>query len=432
MLNNVLRRNAGSRSAGFLQPGPRGSTSRVPSDSLSCCVINAGAVFLSLTYILPICCLLIGGCQWTEEPFFRLNLEGRNPSDATPLALEEASSFLRELFGTPSNPKLPPGVALDRQRLERSAGEPVGSLTPQRTASIERGLYRRYCATCHGITGDGAGPAALVMDPYPRDFRRGVFVYTSTIAGAKPAREDLRRAIARGLPGSAMPGYSHLSSEEIDSLVEYVIYLSLRGEVELLLLQYLLDEDEPLPLSVIFKERFIAEDVAAIWAEWDLALNQPEKVVVTPMRADYPPDDATFRHSIKQGREIYLSDRAKCATCHGAEGAADGEQANDLYDDWNYVKRVPLQLRKSDRQIHFMLPLRRLRVRNLREDLFRGGADPKDIYKRIYVGLKGTPMAGVGPSGSVPGALSEEEIWHVVDFVLAISAGQKAIHTPFQ
>ena len=43
-------------------------------------------------------------------------------------------------------------------------------------------------------------PAAAVLEPYPRDYRRGVFKYTSTRAGAKPIRKDLQRTLYRGVP----------------------------------------------------------------------------------------------------------------------------------------------------------------------------------------------------------------------------------------
>ena len=44
---------------------------------------------------------------------------------------------------------------------------------------VSRGkpLFAQHCAACHGISGDGAGPTAALLDPYPRDFRNGVFKY---------------------------------------------------------------------------------------------------------------------------------------------------------------------------------------------------------------------------------------------------------------
>jgi DMSO reductase family type II enzyme heme b subunit len=62
----------------------------------------------------------------------------------------------------------------------------------------------------------------------------------------------------------------------------------------------------------------------------------------------------------------------------------------------------------------------RLWPRNLTKPwLFRAGSDPKDIYTRISAGISGTPM----PSFDDPQSkkkLSEEDKWHVVNYVTSI------------
>jgi mono/diheme cytochrome c family protein len=262
------------------------------------------------------------------------------------------------------------------------------------------------------------------MDPYPRDFRLGIFMYTSTIPGAKPRREDIRRIIVEGMPGTAMPAFKNLLPEAIEALVEYVIYLSIRGETELLILQAILDEEEPLPLSFPLKERIIQEDVAWIWEQWSLPQNFPDRSVVVPPPPPPIGSRADWEASVARGREIYLSERAQCAKCHGPEGAGDGEQAGELYDDWNYPKRGPTPSQTAERARLYTLPLRALRVRNFREGVFRGGSRPEDLYLRIAIGLKGTPMGGVGPTPESKGALEPEEIWDLVHFVMA-QAGLK-------
>lgn len=373
---------------------------------------------LGLLFLLTIS----GSCRGPTSPSFPLNLEGRDPAALSPFAREAIERFLVELFGTPDDPQLPPGVDLDLNRLRQAAGQPVGHMAPSGYAEVSRGHYRRYCAHCHGIGGDGAGPAALVMDPYPRDFRRGIFVYTSTVPGAKPTREDIRRAIRQGLPGSGMPGFPQLSEKVIDSLVEYVIYLSIRGESELLLLQYVVDEEEPLPLSAIFKERFVTEDVALIYKAWLDPQVAADRLVVDPPP---PPAWRSFQEwaeQVRLGRELYLSPRAQCSKCHGPHGAGDGEQAGDLYDDWNYPKKGPDAFQTRQKARLYTLPLRRLRARNLREDLFRGGDRPEDIFLRIAVGLKGTPMPGAGGGPDLPPVLTPEEIWQIVFFVQSLSS----------
>ncbi len=79
---------------------------------------------------------------------------------------------------------------------------------------------------------------------YPRDFRDGLFKYTSTSGGGKPLWNDLERIVRRGIPGTSMPAFSQLPDKEIGALVDYVRYLNLRGQTELLLLQWVVDEDE--------------------------------------------------------------------------------------------------------------------------------------------------------------------------------------------
>lgn len=51
-----------------------------------------------------------------------------------------------------------------------SAGtEPAPAASQARSVAVARGaeLYGVYCATCHGKTGDGDGPAAAGLDPKP-------------------------------------------------------------------------------------------------------------------------------------------------------------------------------------------------------------------------------------------------------------------------
>ena len=59
-------------------------------------------------------------------------------------------------------------------------------------------LYRQHCLHCHGVTGAGDGPTAAVPLSPPRDYRPGLFKFTSTNPrNAKPTRDDLRRRTIR-------------------------------------------------------------------------------------------------------------------------------------------------------------------------------------------------------------------------------------------
>ena len=237
------------------------------------------------TYFLLLPGLLLAGCS--QSPAFRLNTEGRDPQGITPAQTEGIEEELEELFGVPDEPRVPCVAIAHRllpekefrrlhhnqpaDRVAARGGRPSGRRCHWKSARA----VPRHCVTCHGISGGGDGPTAAVLSPYPRNFRRGVFKYTSTAVGAKPARDDLRRTLRRGIPGAAMPSFSTLVDEEIESLVEYVQYLSIRGQTELYLTASVLDQHGPLQLDggVVWKESVLP--AARSWAE-------VEKLVVVP------------------------------------------------------------------------------------------------------------------------------------------------------
>jgi mono/diheme cytochrome c family protein len=359
-------------------------------------------------------CLLLTGC-W-QAPAFRLNVEGREPAGIDAVRAGAVSDALAELFGTPDEPKLPPRTGLRIERLRAAAGAVAADADGK-----QGGLFRRHCVACHGISGDGAGPSAAVLVPYPRDFRDGLFKYTSTADGAHPARADLERTLRRGIPGTAMPSFPALPDEEIDALIEYVEYMAVRGQTESYLVAQVLDEDEPLPLDL---DAVRAEGVQPASEAWRAA----EARVVTPPPPRAPPHDTPqqWAASIARGRELFTRRDSRCAQCHGPEGRGDGPQAGQLYDEWNKRKLGATAEETQRLAGRFRLPLQPLRPRNFTEGIFRGGDRPIDLYWRIAVGIKGTPMPAFGPSSGSRGVLAPEEIWHVADYLGALSKGKAA------
>lgn len=169
--------------------------------------------------------------------------------------------------------------ALKRVRAKIPVRAPAVARTPAQA------LYDRECAVCHGATGQGDGPAAYLLNPKPRDFTKGLFKVRSTPSGQLPTDADLLGVLERGMPGSAMPSFAHLTSDEKQQL-----------------------------LSVV-KSFFPA-----------FAERQPQAGIVPPPP---PPPNAEL---LARGKEVYA--QMQCASCHGESGRGDGPSALTLVDDW--------------------------------------------------------------------------------------------------
>lgn len=406
--------------------------------------------------------LLVAGCDF-QTPQFHLNMV-QMLSDATPTPepyQEQIADVLGGMFGTPDEPFVLPETGLDMRRLKMAAGP---AWTDDKGAAF--GLYRLHCSHCHGIDGDGQGPTALFLNPYPRDYRQGVYKFKSTYNPAKPTDEDLHRVLVNGIPGSAMPSFSLLASAEIEALVEYVKYLSMRGQMETALTNYVyndlgeeevtdengdpvLDEEgEPkmklIPLDPENDEEqraAITEILAEIVEGW----NEVNEQIIVPEEGAIPTDihdKEVFAASAAKGRELFYGARANCMKCHGPTGLGDGQQ--DDYDIWNkahlqFLDSVaddsgdPQFAREREEVATSLFPVRNAIPRNLRLGVFRGGNRRIDLFWRIYAGIAGTPMPGSGPaSPGAQGTLTEEEMWNIVDYVLSLpyeaaSQPQKAL-----
>lgn len=181
------------------------------------------------------------GCRQEPPVTFEANLVHSYKYELTrdlPMeqVVKDSQWVLTELFGTPDEPKIPQFVAdnedyaglVSQERLELAGGPEVYDAD----GNVVGGLYRAHCSNCHGITGTGRGPLGAGIVPYPRDYRMGVFKFKSTSRGSKPTREDVAKLIRHGIGGTAMNPIPGMTEEGVQALVDYVIYLSWRGEVE--------------------------------------------------------------------------------------------------------------------------------------------------------------------------------------------------------
>lgn len=95
---------------------------------------------------------------------------------------------------------------------------------PSKAGTLKRGReqYSLYCAGCHGVEGDGQGPAARFLAPKPRDFRKGRVKFAAVPANTLPRDEDLLNIINHGLHGTSMPTWNLISGEDKLAIVAYV------------------------------------------------------------------------------------------------------------------------------------------------------------------------------------------------------------------
>lgn len=77
-------------------------------------------------------------------------------------------------------------------------------------------LYQKFCAPCHGESGDGTGRAQRALNPPPRNFRDPAFHQELT-------RERMLHSVTHGRPGTAMVGWgARLTPEQIGTIVDYI------------------------------------------------------------------------------------------------------------------------------------------------------------------------------------------------------------------
>ena len=234
--------------------------------------------------------------------------------------------------------------------------KPKPATTPE---LIEQGkvIYFQRCSFCHGLLGDGNGPAADFLDPRPRDFTLGTFKFRTTQSGELPTDEDLFRTVSRGLSGTGMQAF--------DSD----------------LLKNGLSEEQR--WAVIYYIKTFAPEFA------DPEFDPYKQVVEIPDPASMP---AFNDDSVARGKEIFK--KAKCWECHGELGRGDGQEAFDRTDDWGF----PIRIR------NVTLPWK-----------IKAGSEVKDIYTRFTTGVNGTPMPSF-----IEGVPDAKDRWYLANFIKSL------------
>lgn len=245
------------------------------------------------------------------------------------------------------------------------SSKPVSERIPLTKSLLARGeiLYTHNCASCHGVRGDAKSPAAYLLYPKPRDFTQGLFKLISTNS-QQAANSDLYSVITKGMPGSAMPPWDTLSSEDRWALVYYVRYLSELG-------------------AAVRNESFTEEQILKGLA-WEKKKELASVDAAEDSAIRVPPESTPTAEGLLRGKALYAQ---ACASCHGPQGKGDGPQVmRDLQG----------------------LPVK---PRDLTAGIFKGSSSSEDLWYRVNAGLPGSPMPGY------QGAYSDEQVWDLIHYV---------------
>lgn len=216
---------------------------------------------------------------------------------------------------------------------------------PPPAEQVEAGkrVYYTKCVWCHGVEGAGDGPGADRLWPRPRNFNGGTFKIRHTASGQLPLIDvDLFQTVTHGLPGSAMPSWEGILTE--DQRKDVLAFVT----------------------TELVKDRS--------WQDKEF-----EEFHVLQLE-QLPPKAATSE-SILRGAELVVE--KKCIECHGLEGRGDGNAFN-LKDDWGFSIQ-PADWHKC------------WNFRGSRQDPY----NVKNIFRTFSTGINGTPMPSFADNTTV-------------------------------
>lgn len=370
--------------------------------------------------------LLVGCEQVSEPPSYDANLVyeqvievmADQPLSGIP---DDVETILVSSFGTPTDRKVPEDLVdlIDHTLLDAGAA-----------------VYEKNCLACHGMNGDGRGPAAALLTPYPRDYRPGTFKFKSSLPGEKPLVEDIAHIVQTGVPGTGMKALPELSEDERQAVAHYVVYLSARGNLERSLLMtagfdFDLESGEriipPTPLPEEY-EGMDAEEADELIVDLTLEIADSwldsESYLDSVDLPEFLTEDASSEDlaaAVERGREHFASKAAACASCHREDEKGNVIPADKpLYDVWTeeWTTRIGLDPKDEYNLVPLMargaLPPREALPRRIGHEPLRGGENPSAIYAKIKFGIDGTPM----PRASI----GNDVIWDLVAYVLDLNA----------
>lgn len=229
------------------------------------------------------------------------------------------------------------------------------------TLNIGHDTYMNYCMQCHGVNGDGLGPAAQGTFPPPRNFKQGAYKFASVGAGELPTDEDLKYTIRNGLRGTPMLPWD-ISDDRLDAVVQYI------------------------------------KTFSDAWKEGEPG---------TPLQLTADPyGTERAAEAIALGKKIYHG-IAQCYTCHPAYAPLSEINEASLETTGNGVTSI-----REDAHLSTLLDSsygHKFMPPDYTKDFIKTGSSPAAIYKVLGPGINGTAMPAWKGLLTASGSFEESE-----------------------
>lgn len=235
--------------------------------------------------------------------------------------------------------------------------------------NLGKRIYTEYCMPCHGVDGDGKGPASLGMQTPARNFTLGIIKFGDVVSGELPHDDIIKQHLKRGLQGTAMLPWD-LSEGQMHAVIQYI--------------------------------KTFAPDT---WIGKDKELGKKIEIAKDPFGV------ARKTSAIEQGKFVYHM-TANCQSCHRAYVSHDelsnlnkkayGEAMTD-FDPLLYQAKP----QESDHGYLTIPP-------DFTWQEVRSAQSLEDLYLRLAAGVAGTAMPAWKDT------LSDQEIWAVAYYVQSL------------
>jgi mono/diheme cytochrome c family protein len=249
-------------------------------------------------------------------------------------------------------------------------------------ATLTRGRqdFVQFCASCHGMDGDGYGRSAQGLRPPPRSFKQSTFKFTKVPGEFLPNDEALIGLVRHGLDGTPMLKWA-VSDERLHDILSYVKSLSAPGE------------------------------------GWHDETNVIGAVVYTPD----DPWQGKEKEAIEEGRKAYHV--RQCYSCHPAY--ATPAQINEMRGSdasTTYRPDLTYSTLKKDSSFEVLGYKVAIVAPDFTWNTLRYSSTPREAFQTIAAGISGAgmPTWGRATAESPKGGLEEPEIWAIAHYVRSL------------